>query len=860
MNRFVSRLAAWPLWAKVSPILVATAIYLVAYSLLYEALGANATALAILPVAVTGVMLGWQAGIIAGVMLTVLHIALLDVQIVLVHSLVSHVLLITFGGICGWVSELLVCVQAQSELIDTERNTLHVQMAELAEVRTTLKTNEARLNSILQSAMDAIVTIDVAGRIIFFNRAAEEIFQCRAEEAMAQPLSRFIPPNFRDAHQEHLRSFNQSDDSKRAMRGTGVSVGLRANGQTFPLEATIAKSVQNGQKLFTLILRDMTTFAGATRALEESEIRFQSVAESLGEGLLLTDLDDTILYVNSRMVELLDRNRAEMVGQRSIDLLWPPEEADTQWKRHTARRQGVGERYETQLLRRDGTRFWAEIHATPIHDAPGALIGTLGAVTDISDRKRTDDLLHGQQQLLEQIARGTALPDVLDHLIEFVQARAEQNSLVMLLMIDEEEQVLRPVACTSLPASIIAAVVGSIPIGPNVGTCGTAVYRKEPVIVRDITTSPLWEGHQDRLLQHGLRACWAIPILSAEGEALGTFAVYYREPGEPTLTDLRLIEVACHVAGIAIERARAEKALAEERALLRTLLDTLPDFIYVKDREARFILGNSATLEPQGMKATEELYGKTDFDFFPEEYAAAYYADDRHVIDTGQPLLNQEERGIDAEGNPVWLLTSKVPLRDSAGEVIGLVGVGRNITRRKQDEARLRASEAELQMLIAAMIDVILVMDREYRFVKVAPSNPRLLYRPADMLLGRTAYEIFPPEQADFFAREIDRVFASGESQIIEYPLEIDGEPKWFSATLSLMPEDRILFVARDITAQKRVETALRESESKYRSLIEQSSDAIYLIQDGRFALVNRRFAELLGWNLEDVTQPEFNI
>ncbi|MHC4691562.1 MAG: sensor histidine kinase [Planctomycetota bacterium] len=131
------------------------------------------------------------------------------------------------------------------------------------------------------------------------------------------------------------------------------------------------------------------------------------------------------------------------------------------------------------------------------------------------------------------------------------------------------------------------------------------------------------------------------------------------------------------------KRKLAEESLAEERNLLRTLIDNMPDNIYVKDTERRFVVANVAVARFMGADTPDELLGKKDFDFYPEDLAAKYDADGQKVIESGQALVSREEPAIDAEGNRRWSSTTKAPLRDSHGKIVGIVGISRDITARK---------------------------------------------------------------------------------------------------------------------------------------------------------------------------------
>jgi PAS domain S-box-containing protein len=145
------------------------------------------------------------------------------------------------------------------------------------------------------------------------------------------------------------------------------------------------------------------------------------------------------------------------------------------------------------------------------------------------------------------------------------------------------------------------------------------------------------------------------------------------------------------------ERKRAEEARAEEHNLLRTLIDNLPDSIYVKDTKSRFVIANIEVARRVGLETPDEMIGKTDMDFHPQELASKYYADSQHIIRSGRPLINREEQVIDQQtGQARWNLTTKVPWRDSGGKIVGIVGIGRDITKRKQAEEALGAANQQL--------------------------------------------------------------------------------------------------------------------------------------------------------------------
>jgi formate hydrogenlyase transcriptional activator len=172
--------------------------------------------------------------------------------------------------------------------------------------------------------------------------------------------------------------------------------------------------------------------------------------------------------------------------------------------------------------------------------------------------------------LQKLIFAGSPLSEVLTNIAQLVESQADGLSCTIWLP-DEDGKELHCAAAPSLPG--FSARVGTMSVGPKGGSCGTAVYRKEPVYVTDILTDPIWENYRGRLLPYGIRSVWSRPLFTSEGKALGTFSINYREPRSPSANDLLLIENASHITGIAIERHMSEQALRRERDRLRLLLE-----------------------------------------------------------------------------------------------------------------------------------------------------------------------------------------------------------------------------------------------------------------------------------------------
>jgi PAS domain S-box-containing protein len=199
----------------------------------------------------------------------------------------------------------------------------------------------------------------------------------------------------------------------------------------------------------------------------------------------------------------------------------------------------------------------------PVLSPSGDIVEFVGSVIDITERKRAEALRDGESHILEMIARDHPLKEILEQLVLVVEAQFV-GLLCSVLLLDEDAQHVRHGAAPSLPQPYVKAIDG-LSIGPKAGSCGTAMYRGEPVVVTDILQDPLWELYRSVVEPFGFRACWSTPILAHSGKALGSFAMYYREPRSPSLAETQALAMATHLAGIAIER----KLAREERERLR---------------------------------------------------------------------------------------------------------------------------------------------------------------------------------------------------------------------------------------------------------------------------------------------------
>lgn len=211
---------------------------------------------------------------------------------------------------------------------------------------------------------------------------------------------------------------------------------------------------------------------------------------------------------------------------------------------------------EEAVRDRDGRSRWFLTSKLPMRNAHGEIVGIVGVSRDITDRKREEELHLGQAQLLKMIALGEPLKDVFTALIHLIEGQVA-DVVGCVLLLDPQKNCLRHIAAPSLDPDCARRIDG-IPIGPSVGSCGTAMWRGEAVYAADISTDPLWDGYRELVEPYGFRSCWSSPIRSYQGQVLGSLGLYGRKRGLPSAACEKLLGMATHIAGIAIERKEAE--------------------------------------------------------------------------------------------------------------------------------------------------------------------------------------------------------------------------------------------------------------------------------------------------------------
>ena len=280
---------------------------------------------------------------------------------------------------------------------------------------------------------------------------------------------------------------------------------------------------------------------------------------------ILEGTDHRVMVANKAFEDLV--NRGDLVGKSLAEAV--PEMAEQGLVDLLDEAKGSGDPFigRGMKIRMDLPGGWEEeifvdLMLQPLRDAGGGVPGVFVQGHNVSEDKKSEELRSAHNRVLELAIGDSPLEQTLGELIKIVESTSRTEVLGSILLLDLDGKHLRHGAAPSLPREYLAAIDGE-EIGPCAGSCGTAAYRGTPVFVSDIATDPLWAEYKVVALPLGLRACWSIPILTRGRRVLGTFAMYHREPREPTVRDLALVDLITQTAALVIDRERAHTALRE---------------------------------------------------------------------------------------------------------------------------------------------------------------------------------------------------------------------------------------------------------------------------------------------------------
>jgi PAS domain S-box-containing protein len=426
--------------------------------------------------------------------------------------------------------------------------------------------DESAAKHLFKLSRDVILSLDRIGRILCINHRGVELSGYSESELRgANIFELLLVPEERELAREMLAALLKGKAQQYQLRWRTKDGGIiHFDGASVPLLS------ESGEFLSTLCtLRDVTERKLAAEKLRKSEEKYRDLIEISPDAIYVVDVNGICVLGNRAGADLVGIPRDQLVGTPVTDT-YLPEEQHLFRERLEQLGTGTTIRFERKFVRKNGEIVPVEVSVSGIRGGYFQAI-----LRDISTRKQSEALLAGEKQLLEMVATGVPLKEILNALCLIIEEQ-RSGTLASVLLLNSDGVHLNCIAGPSLPKEWLQQME-TLPIGPCAGSCGTAAYRGSQVIVSDIATDPLWNvpEHRTGALKHGLGASWSNPVLSSKGKVLGTFCMYYREPRTPTSQDLGLIDLATHLVRVAIERDRAEAALRASEQVARGQVEAL---------------------------------------------------------------------------------------------------------------------------------------------------------------------------------------------------------------------------------------------------------------------------------------------
>jgi diguanylate cyclase (GGDEF)-like protein/PAS domain S-box-containing protein len=623
------------------------------------------------------------------------------------------------------LDRLLKTISAHYDRLDAERRGV-VRSMQLMSDEAQAMTREIReqtsshLQAILDNVKDAIITVDDAGLIESFNHTGERIFGYAAAEILGRSLACLFADIDPKNPCEYLERLATKIDDTHVDLAATQTWGLAKGGSRVAIEIAVSKPTLNLRDGYIVCVRDITERHLAEVSVRESEGRYRTLVEHAPEAIVVFDVDaGKFVDVNENACRFFKMNRETLLGC-GPDKISPATQADG-----TASF-GVSRGYIESALAGDvpvfewlhcdssGQNFPCEVRFVRLPSSNRRLLRA--SIIDITERKRADAIAAGERRVFEKIAANAPLSSALEAICGLIE-RAMLESCCAVNLLDRDKQTLNFGVAPHLPREFVQAM-DYAPIGIRYGSCSAAVYLNRLVTVADIETDALWEYRREAAREAGFRAAWSVPIVASDGQVVGTFAVYRRQPGIPFSRDHELMMRMAQIAGIAIERRAAEDALRNSESKFRGLFESVMEGVYQTSRDGRILVANPAFVNLLGYSSAEEMYQVP-------AGALYWYPNDRENFarraEAEGELRNEEYVMRRKDGSMLVVVDNCRVVRDQNGRVCGFDGTLTDVTERKKAETAVFQAKERAQVTLQSIGDAVITTDAEGRIDYMNP-------------------------------------------------------------------------------------------------------------------------------------------
>jgi PAS domain S-box-containing protein len=661
--------------------------------------------------------------------------------------------------------------------------------------------------SIFEHAPSAMCVSGLDKRFLQVNSALCQMLGYSAQELVGTSWTELthpddLAPSLQLLEQAILEARNFPEVEKRFLHRSGNVVWVR-------LRVSLIRGSAGQPLYFATHMEDITERKRFMEALCDGEERFRIMADSCPSMMWVTDSEGTMQFVNKVCREFCGIDHDESDCAKCDMLTRPKDSPEYTAVFDRAVKERIPFSAEARVQRGDGTWRLLGSKAEPSISASGEYLGHIGLSADITERTEQEQAREFELSLIRSI---------------------HEETLEGILVVDEAGQIV------SLNRRFLEIWKITLPNGadPHVNNITAALNRpfllealervESPASfmqrIQELDEHPNEEDHCEIRLKDGRTLeRHSTGLKNQQGKYLGR-VWFFRDITAHKQAEVSL-QNARNLADDANRRLLEKRSVLEnERRMLRALIDNIPDFMYVKDTESRFVVANAHLAHVHGVDNPEQLLGKTDFDFYPRELAELFYRDEQSMIRSGEALYEHEEAGLDYKGSVHRTLTTKVPIRDAAGQIIGLAGIGRDITARKQMEDALREAERKYRGMVDDAVVGIFQSTRGGRFISVNPAMALIFgYGSTGEMIETitdiaTQIHVNPKRR-----REFERIVAElGGAHNFEFEaLRKDGSRIWVSLNVRAVFEKGVpaLYegMCEDVTERNRLREQLLQAQ-----------------------------------------------
>jgi len=585
--------------------------------------------------------------------------------------------------------------------------------------RKRMEETRSQLSAIVESSDDAIMGKTLDGIITNWNEGAEKVYGYTADEVVGRPVSILIPPDLINELPSILNRLRTGESINHY-----ETVRLRKDGQRINVSLTLSPIRDSAGNIVgaATIARDITE-----RKQAEEQIAYQAyLLENVNDAVIGSDENSIIRFWNQGAERMFGWKAEEVVGRSGREILRAElinTDRETVLKILAERGRWKGESIQ---YRKDGTRIIVEASSITLRNADNSIAGYVSVQRDISERKQAEE------ELRKNAARTQALADISGTLATvhldyqaILDATARHTTELIgdacsIRLVSDDGQWLELASLYHPEPKTLAflrEILGTNPLRTDTGSVAQIIQTGRPMLIPVISAEQLkaivpataWS-----ILEHiSIHSLLTVP-LRAQGGVLGTLTLTRDQPDRPyTSEDEAFLQDLADRAALSIANGRLytamqqlndgleqrfierTAALSQANSLLQMMLDHMPDQIYFKDAQSRFIRNSRSQAKALGLSDPAEAVGKSDFDFFP--HAQLSYEKEQEIMRSGKPLVDEEERVVWPDGRETWVSTTKIPLPDQSGQIIGTFGISRDITERKRAEVELQKAKLELE-------------------------------------------------------------------------------------------------------------------------------------------------------------------